>query len=149
MTDTPNQQTTRGAVPDAAAPQAAAIKAALDRYWRANLRVMAGLLTVWALVSFVCGILIADWLNQFNLFSTGFPLGFWFAQQGSIATFVACILVYCIAMNRLDRRHHVELESLAAAARSDATAAAARERAGAGDPGSRGGSASDETRGGA
>jgi putative solute:sodium symporter small subunit len=149
MTDTPNQDTTRDTVPDAAAPQAAEIKAALDRYWRANLRVMAGLLAVWALVSFVCGILIADWLNQFNLFSTGFPLGFWFAQQGSIATFVVCILAYCIAMNRLDRRHHVELESLTAGARRDAAAARVHERAGAGDPGSQGSPASDEPREGA
>jgi putative solute:sodium symporter small subunit len=88
----------------------ARIHAALERYWRANLRIMAGLLVVWAFVSFGCGILLADWLNGFRLF--GFPLGFWFAQQGSIVVFVLCILVYCLAMNRLDRRHHAELESL-------------------------------------
>jgi putative solute:sodium symporter small subunit len=72
---------------------------------------MAGLLVVWAFVSFGCGILWADWLNQFRLPGTGYPLGFWFAQQGSIAVFVVCILVYCIAMNRLDARHHAELEA--------------------------------------
>jgi putative solute:sodium symporter small subunit len=87
---------------------------ALDRYWRSNLRIMAGLLTVWASVSFVCGILIADWLNQFRLPFTGFPLGFWFAQQGAIAVFVFCILTYCILMNRLDKRHHDELEAIKA-----------------------------------
>ncbi len=80
----------------------------LDRYWRSNLRIMAALLVVWALVSFGCGILFADWLNQFNLPFTGFPLGFWFAQQGSIVIFVLCILVYCLAMNRLDAQHHEE-----------------------------------------
>jgi len=90
----------------------ARVHAALERYWRRNLRIMAGLLLVWASVSFGCGILIADWLNQFRLPLTGFPLGFWFAQQGSIAVFVLCILAYCIAMNRLDRHHHVELESI-------------------------------------
>ena len=88
------------------------IHAALERYWRSNLRVMAGLLVVWAAVSFGCGILIADWLNQFRLPFTGFPLGFWFAQQGSIATFVVCILVYCVAMNRLDKLHHEEIERI-------------------------------------
>ena len=89
------------------------LHAALDRYWRSNLRVMAGLLVLWAFVSFGCGILWADWLNQFSLPGSGFPLGFWFAQQGSIAVFVICILLYCIAMNRLDRRHHEELEAIA------------------------------------
>jgi putative solute:sodium symporter small subunit len=89
-----------------------AIRAALSRYWRANLIIMAGLLCIWAGVSFGCGILFADWLNQFRLPYTGFPLGFWFAQQGSIVVFVVCILVYCLLMNRLDRRHHEELERL-------------------------------------
>jgi putative solute:sodium symporter small subunit len=90
----------------------AAVQAALQRYWRSNLKVMAVLLIVWATVSLGCGVLIADWLNQFRIPFTGFPLGFWFAQQGSIVVFVLCILVYCIAMNRLDRRHHEELEAL-------------------------------------
>ena len=84
------------------------LHAALDRYWRSNLRIMAVLLLIWAFVSLGCAILFADWLNQFTLPFTGFPLGFWFAQQGSIVVFVLCILVYCIAMNRLDRRHHEE-----------------------------------------
>jgi putative solute:sodium symporter small subunit len=88
------------------------VRAALDHYWRSNLRIMAGLLVVWAFVSFGCGILFADWLAQFRLPFTGFPLGFWFAQQGSIAVFVVCILVYCLAMNRLDRRHHEDLQAI-------------------------------------
>jgi putative solute:sodium symporter small subunit len=75
---------------------------------------MASLLFIWAAVSFGCGILIADYLNQFRLPFTGFPLGFWFAQQGSIAVFVLCILTYCVLMNRLDRRHHDELEAIKA-----------------------------------
>jgi putative solute:sodium symporter small subunit len=88
---------------------------ALERYWRDNLRIMAVLMVLWAFASFGCGILFADWLNQYRLPFTGFPLGFWFAQQGSIVVFVLCILLYCIAMNRLDRRHHEELESIEAA----------------------------------
>lgn len=88
---------------------------ALERYWRSNLRIMAILLTVWASVSFGCGILFADWLNQFYLPFTGFPLGFWFAQQGSIATFVVCIFVYCVVMNRLDKRHHQDLQNIESA----------------------------------
>ena len=88
------------------------VRAALSRYWRSNLRLMAMLLVCWAGVSFGCGILLADWLNQFYLPFTGFPLGFWFAQQGSIVAFVLCILVYCLGMNHLDKRHHAELEAI-------------------------------------
>jgi putative solute:sodium symporter small subunit len=106
--------------PDLHAPR---IHAALDRYWRDNMRIMAALLCLWAAVSFGCGILLADWLNEFRLPFTGFPLGFWFAQQGSIVTFVICILLYCLAMNRLDRRHFAELERI----KDDATAASADE----------------------
>ncbi len=90
-----------------------AVRAALDRYWRANLKIMAVLLMIWAGASFGCGILFADWLNQFRLPFTGFPLGFWFAQQGSIIIFVLCILAYCLLVNRLDAQHHAELQSMA------------------------------------
>ncbi len=88
------------------------VQAALKRYWRANLAIMSVLLLIWASVSLGCGILLADWLNQFRLPFTGFPLGFWFAQQGAILVFVACILAYCLAMRRLDARHHEELETI-------------------------------------
>ena len=96
------------------ADRAALIEASRERYWRDNLRVMAILLALWAFASFGCGILLADWLNQYRLPFTGFPLGFWFAQQGAIVVFVLCILMYCIVMNRLDRRHHDELERIGA-----------------------------------
>jgi putative solute:sodium symporter small subunit len=86
-----------------------------ERYWRSNVRIMLALLAVWSLVGVGAGVLAADWLNRFDLPGTGFPLGFWFAQQGSIIAFVILILVYCVLMNRLDRRHHSEL----IAARSD------------------------------
>jgi putative solute:sodium symporter small subunit len=84
-------------------------KESLRRYWRANLRIMAVLLTVWFVAGLGCGVLWADWLNQFHLPGTAFPLGFWFAQQGSIIIFVLVILVYCVLMNGLDRKHHEEL----------------------------------------
>ena len=80
-------------------------------YFRANLRLIAALLSIWAVVSFGCGILLAPWLNGFRLPFTQYPLGFWFAQQGSIYVFVALILVYVVAMNRLDRRYGVDEEA--------------------------------------
>lgn len=88
--------------------------AILASYWRGNLRLMGILLLIWALVGPGCGILMADFLNQYRLPGTGYPLGFWFAQQGSIIVFVALILVYALAMNRHDKHHHAQRENLGA-----------------------------------
>ena len=77
-------------------------------YWRANVRLLLCLLAIWFFVSFGCGILLAPTLNQFMLPGTGFPLGFWFAQQGSIYAFVVLIFVYVVLMNRMDRRFGVQ-----------------------------------------
>ena len=72
-------------------------------YWRRNVRLVAILLTIWFLVSFGCGILFVDWLDQFRIPGTGFKLGFWFAQQGSILVFVVLIAVYVVLMNKYDK----------------------------------------------
>ncbi len=77
-------------------------------YWRANLRLVGKLLVVWFLVSFGCGILFVDALNQIEF--GGFKLGFWFAQQGSIYVFVVLIFVYVKKMNQIDRDFGVEEE---------------------------------------
>jgi|TARA_B110000196_G_scaffold279843_1_gene259670 putative solute:sodium symporter small subunit len=77
-----------------------------EAYWKANLTLMASLLAIWFLVSFGCGILFVEYLNQFRLF--GFKLGFWFSQQGSIYVFVILIFVYVWRMNKLDQRYGVD-----------------------------------------
>lgn len=77
-----------------------------DEYWRRNLRLMAILLTIWALVSFGAGILFVDVLNNVSLL--GVPLGFWFAQQGSIITFVILIAIYVWRMDKLDKEYGIE-----------------------------------------
>jgi putative solute:sodium symporter small subunit len=74
-------------------------------HWRANLRILALLLFIWAFISFGCGIFFADYLDQFKI--GGFKLGFWMAQQGSIYVFVLLIAVYVVWMNRLDRKYDV------------------------------------------
>ncbi len=89
-----------------------AIQNSLKRYWRMNVIIMTGLLLVWAFVGLGCGVLWADWLNQYKLPGTAFPLGFWFAQQGSIIVFVGLILAYCLRLNILDANHQKELEKL-------------------------------------
>ena len=71
-------------------------------YWVANLKLVASLLLIWFFVSFGCGILFADYLDQFTFF--GFKLGFWFAQQGSIYVFVILIFIYINRMMKLDKK---------------------------------------------
>lgn len=77
-----------------------------ERYWRANLRLLAILLCAWFGVSFGLGILLVEQLNEIHL--AGFPLGFWFAQQGSIYVFIALIWLYARRMDRIDRDHEVD-----------------------------------------
>lgn len=73
-------------------------------YWRANVRLLCALLTVWFFISFGCGILLADLLD--NIRFGGFKLGFWMAQQGAIYVFVVLIIIYIFAMDRLDAKYH-------------------------------------------
>ena len=72
-----------------------------DIYWKKNLKYLTILLSIWFTVSFGFGVILVDQLNEFLFF--GFKLGFWFAQQGSIYTFVILIFVYIFLMNRLDK----------------------------------------------
>jgi putative solute:sodium symporter small subunit len=71
-------------------------------YWKANLRLLVGCLIVWFVVSYGLGIILVEPLNAISL--GGYPLGFWFAQQGSIYTFVGLIFFYAWKMNKLDRQ---------------------------------------------
>ncbi|MFD2114104.1 DUF4212 domain-containing protein [Thiorhodococcus fuscus] len=74
-------------------------------YWKANLRLLVVLLLIWFSVSYGFGILLVEPLNAIQL--GGYPLGFWFAQQGSIYVFVVLIFVYAGLMNRLDKKFDV------------------------------------------
>ena len=74
-------------------------------YWKANLRLVLILLAIWFVVSYVFGIILVDVLNTIKIAGVG--LGFWFAQQGSIFTFLVLIFVYAKKMNELDRKFDV------------------------------------------
>ena len=76
-------------------------------YWVKNIQYVTALLLIWGAVSFGCGILFVDQLNEIRLPGSGFKLGFWFAQQGSIYVFVALIFIYVRLMNRLDKEYDV------------------------------------------
>lgn len=77
-----------------------------ERYWKRNLKLTSALLSVWFLVGYGLSILLAPWLNNFTFL--GGPLGFWVAQNGAIYVFVILILVYCLAMNKLDNDYEQE-----------------------------------------
>ncbi len=83
-------------------------KDAMKKYWKRNLSYLLLLLTIWFLVSYGCGILWVEELNSVHL--GGFPLGFWFAQQGSIYVFVILIFTYVLLMNNLDKEFNVHEE---------------------------------------
>ena len=78
-------------------------------YWNANIRLVLSLLSVWFFISFGCGILFVDALDTIRF--GGFKLGFWIAQQGSIFVFVALILIYIRAMDKLDDKYNLDSSS--------------------------------------
>lgn len=80
-------------------------KESLEAYWKENLRYIIILLSIWFAVSYLFGIVMADALDSIKI--AGFPLGFWFANQGSEVTFVALIAVYVKLMNKLDEKYDV------------------------------------------
>jgi len=73
-------------------------------YWRANIRLLGILLSVWFFISFGCGILLVDVLDSIRF--GGFKLGFWIAQQGAIYVFILLIFVYIHLMDRLDEKYY-------------------------------------------
>lgn len=77
-------------------------------YWKENIKYVFILLAIWFAVSYGAGILFVEQLNEIKL--GGFPLGFWFAQQGSIYAFVVLILVYIRLMNKLDKKYGYDEE---------------------------------------
>lgn len=84
-------------------PNAEPSKADQQAYWKATKRLTIGLLVVWFAVSYGAGILLQPFLDNFSI--GGAPLGFWFAQNGSIYVFLLLIVIYCIQMTKLEERY--------------------------------------------
>jgi len=76
-----------------------------EAYWRATLGLLTTVLIIWFVVSFGFGIILQPMLDSIHL--GGYPLGFWFAQQGSIYIFVALIFYYASKMGKIDREFDV------------------------------------------
>jgi putative solute:sodium symporter small subunit len=79
-----------------------------DAYWKATLGLLTKVLIIWFIVSYGAGIILAPLLNNIHL--GGYPLGFWFAQQGSIYVFIALIFWYAKKMGEIDRQFDVHEE---------------------------------------
>ena len=77
----------------------------LQAYWSENIKYVLVLLTIWFSVSYLAGIVFADALDAIKI--GGFPLGFWFANQGAEITFVLLIVIYVKLMNALDVKYDV------------------------------------------
>lgn len=81
------------------------VKPELKEYWSTNIKYVSILLTIWFVVSYLCGIILANKLDAIKM--GGFPLGFWFANQGSEIVFVILIAIYVKLMNALDEKYDV------------------------------------------
>lgn len=78
-------------------------------YWRATLKLLGIILAVWASVSLLVSIVFVEALNKITL--VGYPLGFWFAQQGSIYVFIALIFIYAFFIGKIDKKYDVHENS--------------------------------------
>ncbi len=77
----------------------------ISQYWPSVLKLIGSVLVVWFVVSYGFGILLAPALNNISL--GGYPLGFWFSQQGSMYIFIALIFIYAWKMNKIDEEFDV------------------------------------------
>lgn len=77
-----------------------------QQYWGTNLRLILTCLAIWATVSYGFGLLLRPLLMGISI--GGADFGFWFAQQGSIFTFLALITFYAWRMNKLDDEFGLE-----------------------------------------
>ena len=76
-----------------------------NEYWRKNLIYTSILLLAWFVATFVEAWYARE-LNSITFF--GWPLGFWFSAQGSLAIYVAIIGIYAVLMRKLDLEYGVD-----------------------------------------
>jgi len=77
-----------------------------ETYWSENIRIIFICLAIWFVVSFGFGLLLVEPLNAIQI--GGYKLGFWFAQQGAIYSFLGLIFWYGHKMNVLDKKYAQE-----------------------------------------
>jgi putative solute:sodium symporter small subunit len=80
---------------------AAMSRTAKPVFWARTKQLTGALLAVWLAVNLLVPWLARD-LNAVQAF--GFPLGFWLAAEGSLLVYLLIIVVYVVAMDRLEAR---------------------------------------------
>jgi putative solute:sodium symporter small subunit len=78
------------------------VKARLEAYWQANIRLITILLIIWFVVAYVPPLFVNQ-LNQIVI--GGFPLGYYMGSQGSLIVFVILIFYYAARMNKMDEEY--------------------------------------------
>lgn len=72
-------------------------------YWRATLKLLIIMLSIWFTTAILISVVFVEFFNKISI--GGYPLGFWFAQQGSIYIFIILIFVYTFIMGRIDKKY--------------------------------------------
>lgn len=78
-----------------------------EKHWEKTRSLMWTVLAVWFVFGFVIH-LFARPLNEIVIF--GFPMGFYFAAQGSLIVFVILIFWFSARQNRIDEEFGVDEE---------------------------------------
>ena len=68
------------------------------------LALKAGLLALWAGISFVC----CFFARQLSFMVGGWPFSYWMAAQGAVLGFIAIVVVYAAVMRRLAPEDELE-----------------------------------------
>ncbi|MBX3725256.1 MAG: DUF4212 domain-containing protein [Xanthomonadales bacterium] len=74
-------------------------------HWRQTRNLMLGHLVVWFIFSFVIHWFATD-LNRISFF--GWPLGYYFAAQGSLIVFVVQLFLFNRQQHAIDVKHGVQ-----------------------------------------
>lgn len=77
---------------------------ALEKHDPRVLALKAGLLAVWAIVSFGCCFFARD----LQVMVAGWPFSYWMAAQGAVLVFIAIVVAYATIMRRLAPEDSVE-----------------------------------------
>ena len=72
---------------------------AQDDYWRRTRRLTTWLLVAWGVVAFVP----VFFARELSVEVFGWPLAFWLASQGALLGFCAIVVIYALAMARLEK----------------------------------------------
>lgn len=74
----------------------------LEKHWHASRRLLYKVLAAWFFFAYFIHFFVAS-LNEATFF--GFPVGYYFASQGSLFAFVVIIFLFARAQDKIDAEH--------------------------------------------